>query len=281
MTTIVQLSDTHITANGRLAYGKVDTSSALARAVAHINALPQQLGPIDAVVVSGDLTDLGTDEEYRRFLELTDSLEPPLLVLPGNHDDRVAMRRAFAGTGHFTAANGPLDHATMIGALHLIMLDSTVPGKPHGWLEPGQLTWLDRQLGARPSEPTIVFLHHPPFDTGIDHMDMQRLLNAQDLFEVLKRHAQVRLVSAGHVHRAISANVHGLACMIVAAPAHAVTLDTTPGAEPTFMMEPGAITVHRWKEDGSAGVLTSLLSYSGSFEGPHPFFTEDKGFVTA
>lgn len=281
MTTIVQLSDTHITADGRLAYGKVDTCAALARAVAHVTALQDRIGRIDAVVVSGDLVDLGTDAEYRRFRALTEGLEPRLLVLPGNHDERAAMRRAFADLGDLPPGDGPLDHAVMIGALHVMLLDSTVPGQPHGALNAGQLAWLDQQLNARPATPTLVFLHHPPFETGIAHMDVQRLLNAPDLVEVLARHAQLRLVSCGHVHRAISTTVAGVPCMIAPAPAHAVTLDTRPEAEPTFTLEPGAVTVHRWRGAGLDGALTSSISYLGRFDGPHPFFADEGSLIVS
>lgn len=272
MTTIVQITDTHITAGGRLAYGKVDTHAALAQTVTHINALPQRIGPIDAVVVTGDLTDLASPEEYAAFRDLTRDLAPPMFVLPGNHDDRTEMRRAFPDAGYFSEGDEPLDYSIMIGDLHVVALDSTVPGKPHGELGTDQMRWLERTLDARPEDPAIVLLHHPPFETGIGHMDRQRLMNGAALIEVLSARPQVRLVSAGHVHRWISATIDRLACMIAPAPAHAVTLDTTPDGPSTFMREPGAVVVHRWHPMGAAGNLTSFLSFVGQHDGPHPFF---------
>lgn len=276
MTTIIQLSDTHITAPGRLAYGRVDTHAALARAVAHLKALPARLGPIDAVVVSGDLTDLGLDAEYEAFRALTADLEAPLFVLPGNHDDRAALRRAFADAAYLPAGDGPLDYAVRIGALKVIALDTTVPGQSYGALDGAQLAWLDATLAADPGAPCLVFCHHPPFDTGVAHMDRQRLRDAGAFLEVLRAHPQLRLAAFGHVHRAVSATMGGVPCQIAPAPAHAVRLDLTQEAAPSFDLEPGAVLAHVWR----GGALTSHVSYIGAFPGPFPFFGPDQVLLT-
>ncbi|MEM6680498.1 MAG: metallophosphoesterase, partial [Pseudomonadota bacterium] len=96
MTTIVQLTDTHITPGGAPLFGQIDTAAAMARAVAHINALPETIGPIDAVVLTGDLVNDGMAAEYEAFRTIAQGLTPPLLAIPGNHDDRAAFR---AGVG--------------------------------------------------------------------------------------------------------------------------------------------------------------------------------------
>lgn len=94
MTKIIQISDTHIVPEGALAYGQVDTAAALAETVATINRLLPQIGPVDLVIVTGDLTEHGTPEEYDRFKMLMADLDLPYRVLPGNHDRREPMRRA-------------------------------------------------------------------------------------------------------------------------------------------------------------------------------------------
>ncbi|MEL6574299.1 MAG: phosphodiesterase [Pseudomonadota bacterium] len=270
MTLIVQLTDTHVTAPGRLAYRKVDTHAALARAVAHINALPARVGPIDAVVLTGDLTDLAEPVEYDAFREIMAPLEPPLFAIPGNHDARAPMREGLGAPDYLPPA-GPLNWSRRIGALLAIGLDTTVPGKPHGHLEDTTLDWLDAVLSDDADTPAIVFTHHPPFDTGIRHMDRQRLLNGEVLLERLARHASVRLVASGHVHRMIATPGNGATppCLIAPAPAHAVSLDHREGAEATFDFEPGAVLLHCWDAAGSR--LQSQLSYIDAFDGPHPF----------
>ncbi len=273
-TTIVQLSDTHITEGGRLAYGKVDTHAALARAVAHVERLPETLGPIAAVVVSGDLTDLGTEAEYAAFRQIVAPLRVPLLVLPGNHDARGPMRAAFADRG-LPAGEGPIDYAGEAGDVRIVALDSTVPGAAHGALAADQIAWLDATLAAAPDRPTLLFVHHPPFDTGIGHMDRQRLRDEGPFLETLARHPQVLLVGCGHVHRTISTSLAGVPCRIAPSPAHAVSLVYGEG-RPTFDLEPGGVTIHRWQpaEGAPFGRLQSQLSFVGPFEGPHPFFPD-------
>ena len=277
MTTIVQLTDTHITEAGRLAYGRVDTHAALAQAVAHINALPEQVGPIGAVVVTGDLTDLGTDGEYRDFRALTAGLQAPVYVLPGNHDTREGMRKSF-GTGYLPA-DGSLDYSITVGALRVIALDTTVPGASHGKLEPDQLSWLGDLLTGD-TAPTLVFCHHPPFETGIGHMDRQCLRNGADLIACLAPHPNVRLLGCGHVHRAVQTSIKGVPCMIAPSPSHAVQLDTTDDGLSAFRLEPGAVAVHAFAGSGDGGNLCSHVSFIDPHPGPFPFFGDDNELLT-
>src|SRR5690348_3543616 len=90
---IAQISDFHLKAGGRVTYRVVDTAACLARAVATVAALDP--AP-DIVVATGDLTDAGKAEEYELLRELLAPLKQPVYLMPGNHDERDAMRRAFA-----------------------------------------------------------------------------------------------------------------------------------------------------------------------------------------
>ena len=98
MTRIIQISDPHIVPHGQLAYGQVDTAAALADCVDTINRMLPDIGPVDMVVVAGDLTDFGTEEEYNRFRELMEPLELPYRAVPGNHGGH-DRRRAARGAG--------------------------------------------------------------------------------------------------------------------------------------------------------------------------------------
>src|SRR5262245_60633110 len=90
---LCQISDLHIKPERKLAYGVVDTSTMLERCVQQILDLPQRP---DAVIATGDLVDLGRPEEYGLLRELLAPLPMPLYVLAGNHDERKALREAFA-----------------------------------------------------------------------------------------------------------------------------------------------------------------------------------------
>lgn len=280
-TTIVQISDTHVTEVGRLAYGRADTAAGLALTVAHVRGLPERIGPIDAVVISGDLTDLGTDAEYARFRELTADLPGPVYLLPGNHDRRDALRRAYPEAAHLPPGDGPLDYVVEAGALTLIALDTTVSGAAHGALSDAQLAWLEQCLAASAARPTMIFAHHPPFDCGIPHMDAQRLRNGEALIARVAGRAQVKLIATGHVHRWISTVIQGAPCMIAPAPTHAVSLDLRSDQPPHFHLEPGGVVVHQWTPTANAafGVLRSQLSHIDPGPGPFPFFADGAPIV--
>jgi 3',5'-cyclic-AMP phosphodiesterase len=265
---IAQITDTHIRAPGRLTYRKIDTSIYLRDAVAFLSAPPV---PVDAIVHTGDLTDFATDDEYRHFLDIVAPLRVPFYPVPGNHDERAAFRRAFAGLD--LPAAGPLNYVASVGSLQLVMLDSCVPGAPYGELGPATLTWLDRTLAATPDRPAVVALHHPPFISGIRHMDVQNCRDADKLETVLRRHRRVQALLCGHVHRTVMTRFADRPAMIGPSPAHAVSLDLAPDAPPSFTLEPPALLLHVWNIAPSAQ-LTTHWAPIGRFDGPYPFFDQ-------
>jgi Icc protein len=268
---IAQISDLHIKAPGALAYGRVDTARALERCVAALNEFRPRP---DLVVISGDLADTPTAEEYEHAKRLLAELELPFIGIPGNHDSRELMRAAFPEQP-CAAPAGPLNQTRSVAGLEVILLDSSVCGKPHGELDAPTLRWLDATLKLSPPRPALLFLHHPPFQTGIWHMDRQNLLNAGELAAVISRHPRVKLVAAGHVHRAVLTTFANVAATICPAPNHAVDLDLGELREPSFRVEPPAFHLHAWfAGDGFGHVVTHCVPI-GAFDGPHPFFGPD------
>ena len=268
---IAQISDLHIKSPGQLAYGRVDTANALERCVTALNKF--RPAP-DFVVISGDLVDTPTVEEYDHLKRLLAPIKLPFAGIPGNHDRREMMRAAFPQAGYAFPA-GALNQAIELGELELILLDSHVPGKPHGELEAATLQWLDATLAASASRPALLFLHHPPFIAGIWHMDRQNLHNAGDLAEIVRRHPRVQLVATGHVHRATLTMFAGVACTICPAPNHAVDLDLDQLRAPSFNVEPPAFHLHTWYPGEGFGHVVTHQVPIGTFDGPHPFFGTD------
>jgi Icc protein len=268
---IAQISDLHIKPPGSLAYGRVDTASALERCVAALNAFRPRP---DLVVISGDLADTPMAEEYEHLKRLLARLELPFVGIPGNHDSRELMRAA-SPDADYAFASGSLNQRVAVGGLDLVLLDSSVAGKPHGELDAATLQWLDATLASSPDRPALLFLHHPPFATGIWHMDRQNLLNAGELATAVKRHPRVQLIACGHVHRATLAMFAGVPSTICPAPNHAVDLDLAQLREPSFKVEPPAFRLHCWfAGEGFGSVVTHQVPI-GDFDGPHPFFGPD------
>ena len=268
---VAQISDLHIKAPGILAYRKVDTAAALTRGIRALNRLPSRP---DLVVISGDLADTPRAEEYDHLVTLLGSLALPFAAIPGNHDDRGLLRAAFPDQT-YEPSSGALNLARVVGEIELLLADSSVPGAAHGMLDADTLRWLEARLAASATRPALIFLHHPPFVTGITHMDVQNLRNAADLAAILRRHARARLVAAGHVHRATLTTFAGVAATICPAPNHAVALDLEAQLPPSFMIEPPAFHLHVWfPGEGFGSVVTHHVPI-GDFEGPYPFRGSD------
>jgi 3',5'-cyclic-AMP phosphodiesterase len=268
---IAQISDLHIKPPGKLAYGRVDTAKALERCIAAVNAFSP--AP-DFVVISGDLADEPSVEEYDHLKRLLAPLKLPFAAIPGNHDSRTMMRSAFPDAA-YALPSGPLNQKIAVGELDLLLLDSSVPDKPHGELDAPTLRWLDDVLATSSDRPALLFLHHPPFVAGIWHMDRQNLHNAADLAAIVQRHPRVRHIATGHVHRATLTMFAGRPCTICPVANHAVDLDLDHQRQPSFTIEPPAFHLHAWFAGEGFGNLVTHHVPIGNFDGPHPFFGPD------
>ncbi len=129
---LCQISDLHIKPEGVLANGgRVDTALALAACLEHILALPQRP---DAILASGDLVDAGDPKEYANLVHLLGRLErepgaPPVYLMPGNHDERSALRDAFPEHRWLRDGGAFIQYAVDLGPLRLVALDTVSPGR--------------------------------------------------------------------------------------------------------------------------------------------------------
>ncbi|WP_413206587.1 phosphodiesterase [Rhodospirillum sp. A1_3_36] len=259
---IAQISDTHITAPGRKALGdRVDTAQALKRALDHILGMAV---PPDTLIVTGDVADHGQAEEYDHFRMLLAPLSLPLLACPGNHDDPALLKGALAAMDPHQGqwSKGPTLDVTMdLGSLRFVGLDTTVDGAPHGQIREHQLAWLDSRLAeaAFLELPVVLFLHHPPFTTGIAHMDRMGLRESDGLATVLTRHqGRVVRLLCGHIHRHISTLWHGVPTIVGPSTAYSVSLDLDSQASATFAFETPTLLLHHWNARESTMVTHTV-----------------------
>jgi Icc protein len=271
---LAQITDTHILAAGKIFHGPraafpagaaadwshVDTASCLRRAVSELNALKPRP---DAVVVTGDLTDHGGAEEYANLRELLAPLAMPTYLILGNHDSRDGLRAAFPDAGYLPK-DGFLQYAVDDFPLRIVALDTHIPGNPAGELCEARLAWLDRTLAAAPDKPTVVMMHHPPFATGIGHMDEMALLNPGSFAAIVARHAQVERILCGHLHRPIDRRFAGTIAGTAPSTAHQLVLDVAPGAPGAFIFEPPGYQLHLWRD----GALVTHTAVFGAWPGP-------------
>lgn len=254
-----QLTDLHICPTDQLAYGKVDTSAYLARAIERLNTLQPAL---DAVVISGDLVDHGTMDEYEVLRPMLDKLNMPWWPIPGNHDSELfwsvfadRMPQASVNIGYV------MEHL----GIRFVMLDTRVNDQSHGELNTQRIDWLKDVLPG--AMPAVLVMHHPPFDTGIAHMDRIGLKGRQRLHELLQANPPLAVL-CGHIHRTIMTSLSGVPAIVAPSPAHAVSFDLTEDGPEHFRMEPPGILVHL----ASDRTLVSHTVFIDEHDGPWPFF---------
>ncbi len=245
---IAQISDPHLSTPGAELYGGYIPDIAFATVLERVAALAPRP---DFVWLTGDLVENGTAEEYANVRARLSGFDLPMAAIPGNHDMRAA----------FVAGLGP--HGIRIGAepfLHLVVDDHPVrmigldtkgaDGETAGHLSPERLDWLATRLAEAPDRPTAIFLHHPPFPTGIVASDATRCLDGEALERIVAAHSNVRLVSAGHVHRAVVRPWAGTIAGICPPVAWATPLDLAPDAIPRPEAQNPGFQLHRWTGDG-------------------------------
>ncbi|HWA80858.1 MAG TPA: phosphodiesterase [Acetobacteraceae bacterium] len=268
---LAQLTDLHVCPVGVAANRVVETNTLVERAFRMVSRM--RPAP-DAVILSGDLAENGLMEEYEVLVGLIERyLSCPVYAVPGNHDRRENFRRALGHLPGVTVDPGFVQYAIETHPVRLVMLDTLVPGGGYGRLRPEQLDWLDRTLAEEGRKPTIIAMHHPPFDCGIAHMDRIKLEDAEAFAAIIARHPQVRRILCGHVHRPVTTHVAQAIASIAPSVAHQVALDLDPAGPSAFVMEPPAFQVHRIN---AAGAIVSHTAYVETYPGPFPFVLSEK-----
>ena len=207
---IAHISDFHVDLCVQTRGGKIDTRERLRQAVAHVNTF--QPAP-DVVLATGDLVNDGAPEQYAMVAQALAALPMPCYVIPGNHDDRENLRRAFAEKSYLTDTTEFVHYVVEHHPLRLIALDTLVPGRDEGELCQRRLTWLQARLAEAPQRPTVILMHHPPFATGLPVFDSMSLRGAARMGEIIRQYPQIEAVICGHVHRSIHTRWHGtVAC---------------------------------------------------------------------
>jgi Icc protein len=195
---IAQISDIHGKPGGK-------SLAALERALDWLKVVEP-----DALIVSGDVGNAPWEESYPIVAEMLSHVRYPMLVVPGNVDDRAALRENFRDIGW--ADEGPLNVSRVVGEVRLVGLDVTVPGQQHGDAAP-VLDWLREQLTG--GEPVLLFMHQHPFRTGFSNVDKAPCQNAEALADViLQAMGRVLLLSTGHGHRTVFTQFAGVPAMM-------------------------------------------------------------------
>src|ERR1700733_14931054 len=196
---LLQLSDPHLFADPDGELRGVNTLTSLRQV---LNEAASRKLNLEAVVCSGDIVN-DQPAAYAHFARELAAFGKPVYCIPGNHDDPALMRRALARPPF--QVGGQVD----LGGWRIILLDSCVPGQAAGHLHEAELQRLDAAL-AGSDRFAMICVHHHPVSMSSRWLDAVGIDNAGALFEVLDAHAQVRLISWGHVHQSFDERRRGV-----------------------------------------------------------------------
>jgi len=175
-----QVTDTHV--------GGATGADDLRRTVLDLN---QQQG-IDFVILPGDVTEFGSDEELALAKQILDSLNLPLYVIPGNHDSNWSesgansFRKVFGAETFFFEHNG-------------VQFIGTTSG-PNMRMSPGQvprenLVWMDSIFEANPDQDKpLIAINHYPLDSSLNNW-------YENIDRIKTKNVQLALCGHGHINK--------------------------------------------------------------------------------
>ena len=238
---VAQISDTHLLSPTSDQPAATLRADCLRRCVADIN----QQQP-DAVIFTGDTTQHGQPDEYALLRELLALLEAPLYLVPGNRDDKEELRAAFSDHAGLPKDGEFLHYVVDDHELRLVGIDSTLAGERKGRFCRARQAWLDEVLGEQPDRPTLLFIHHPPFDVG-DHYvgGYRRPEEAVALADIVSHRSQVAGLLCGHVHWPVEREWAGTSARIMPS----VAIDVRKGVDEAEARGQPVYMLHRWSDE--------------------------------
>jgi Icc protein len=246
--TILQLSDLHLLPDEGARLLGVDTGATFAAVLE--GALARD--DVDAVFVTGDIAHEGDVDAYRRArMMLERHCRVPVVWLPGNHDLEGPLVATFGDR-----------RDVVVGAWHLVGIDTHVEGMEHGRVSCHELDRLAAVLAGSSARNVLVFGHHPCVKVGTAWLDGGRIENSAELLELLHADARVRGYGFGHIHHA--APYAGAAWPILSAPSTCFAF-AQGGA--SFAVAAAAPGCRRFTLRGD-GRLDSAIVHAGSVVTP-------------
>lgn len=200
---LIQLTDIHLTTPGDTIGGR-DPIANFDRALDHAMELHSDA---EALFITGDLSDWGEADDYRRLRDRIGKLPLPVHLAIGNHDDRATFLDAFP---EYTDDGGFVHYTTPLSLGHAIVLDTWGPDTHAGHFCEARAEWLAQQLESLPG-PVWIFLHHNPVAIEIGPMDEIMLLDSARFTETIRPHREkVRHIVHGHCHLPLSGSLLGI-----------------------------------------------------------------------
>lgn len=204
----------------------------------------------DLLLATGDLVDRGDVGSYERLKEAFADCPFPVWPSLGNHDIRDSFCAVFP---EIPVTDGFIQYEVETGALRILFLDTLEEGRHGGAFCETRAAWLKAKLAEKPDAKTLIVMHHPPVEVGIEWMNTHpeepwvgRVADA------VAGHPQIVGIICGHLHRAITVGWNGHTIAICSSTAPQVALDLgaidpdTPDNRPMIVADAPAYALHRW-----------------------------------
>lgn len=241
------------------------------------------------LLVTGDLVEWPDDiDAYHHMVSLVARWEGPVIWALGNHDSRDNFRAVLPDVG--SDENGFIQYEVDHGDVRWIVLDTLDEGRHGGMVCEKRASWLEKRLQERKDVPTVIILHHPPVDTGIDWMSaLSCEAWVQRLEEVVEPAKQVIGMIAGHVHRPIATSFGGKPLTVCSSTAPWVALNLedidpkSPDGRPLILGDAPAYALHYWNGErllthfDVAGPRHVLASYDSNAQPMIRDFLRERG----
>ena len=156
----------------------------------------------DRLLLTGDIASDGQAQAYRQLDQLLSAQNKQALWLPGNHDRMDLMQKNFV---HF-----PFMPVFEDKNWAIIMLDSSLPDQPEGFISKDQMHQLEHYMNNLAHKNILVTMHHSPVAVNSLWVDKHRIANHSLLHKLLVAHGRVRAVINGHIHQEHQADWDGI-----------------------------------------------------------------------
>lgn len=197
------MSDLHIADKG-IPIWDTDT-------LAHFDAAVERIRTeevnIDAIFITGDIADNGSEWAYSYVENKLSHLGFPTYVCPGNHDWLPNMKKVF----NYCKLVPSLE----MGGWKFVFLDSTIkdPDEPNKNKARGVLNEEDfcrvSDIAVKSEDPICLLLHHSPIEPG-GWMNRKLLENRNEFNSFIERYDMIKLVLFGHIHYPLIQSVNNI-----------------------------------------------------------------------
>lgn len=186
---VLHISDIHYRSKYNLANPYEKMLSLMDSTLNKITNIVSQLQNIDLIVITGDICDAGSVEDYEHVKETLDQYHIPYVLSLGNHDDKIAFFKAF----HLNENSDSYLNVYTTNNISFISFDNSAYNVSNGYLDETRLNWLDSMLKEHSNN--IVLMHHQ-FENvpGIPGLN-----NGSKLKDILTQNHPLAILN-GHTH---------------------------------------------------------------------------------